>query len=79
MLELMPNEVEEIFLPYKKDHDDLLEKIDQMMRDKKSIDEILSFTNEVILKKGFGFSKKEITLANSIWKKLRDRRLNRKK
>lgn len=79
VLELMPNEVEEIFLPYKEEHAALLVQIDQMMRDKKSIDEILSFTDQVILKKSFGFTSKEIKLANSLWKKLRDRRLNRKK
>jgi len=50
-----------------------------MMRDKKNIDQILKITNEQILKKGFGFTDKEIELADSIWKKLSTRRLNRSK
>ena len=35
-----------------------------------NIDEILAFSDEIILKKGFGFSDKEVALANRIWKKL---------
>ncbi len=77
VLELMPNEVGEIILPYKEVHAEQINKIDAMVRDKTSIDEILSYTDEIILRQGFGFTKKEIKLANSIWKKLRDRRLNR--
>jgi hypothetical protein len=46
---------------------------------KKSIDEILKITNKQILKDGYGFTDKEIKLADSIWKKLSARRLNRGK
>ena len=49
------------------------------MRKKKSIDEILKITNKHILKKGYGFTDKEIILADRIWKKLSARRLNRGK
>ncbi|MFZ2653287.1 MAG: class I SAM-dependent methyltransferase [Victivallales bacterium] len=77
VLELMPSETEKILLPYKKENESLLHQIDQMMRGKKSIDEILKITNEQILKKGYGFTDKEIKLSDSIWKKLSARRLNR--
>jgi adenine-specific DNA methylase len=79
VLELMPNEVKEILLPYKEEHAEIINNLDQMFREKKNIDEILAYSDEIILKRGFGFSDKEIKLANSIWKKLSGRRLNRKR
>lgn len=79
VLELMPSEAEQILLPYRTENVELLETIDKMMRRKKSIDDILKITNQQILKDGYGFSEKEITLADSIWKKLSARRLNRGK
>ena len=79
VLELMPSEAGKILLPYKTENDVLLASIDQMMREKKNIDEILEITNKQILKDGFGFTDKEIKLADNIWKKLSSRRLNRGK
>ncbi len=79
VLELMPNEVEEILLPYHPNNADLLYKIDKMIRSKKNITEILELTNQKILKENFGFGNAEIELANSIWSKLSKRRLNRGK
>lgn len=79
VLELMPNEVEEILLPYNSNNADLLPEIDKMIRDKKDISEILKMTNHKILKKNFGFTDSEIELADSIWKKLSKRRLTRGK
>ncbi len=79
VLELMPSEAGKILLPYAEESETLLDQIDEMMRAKKPIDEILKITNEQILKKGYGFTDKEIKLADSIWKKLSARRLNRNK
>lgn len=79
VLELMPNEVEEILLPYNTDNADLLPEIDKMIRAKKDISEILKITNQKILKENFGFTDSEIELADSIWRKLSKRRLNRGK
>ena len=79
VLELMPSEAGKILLPYQTENADLLSTIDKMMREKKSIDEILKITNKQILKDGYGFTNKEIRLADSIWKKLSARRLNRNK
>ncbi|HLD05285.1 MAG TPA: class I SAM-dependent methyltransferase [Candidatus Nanoarchaeia archaeon] len=76
-LELMPNEVESILLPYREENAKILDKIDEMIRQNKNIDDILKFTDEIILKKGYGFSEAQIKLANGIWKKLLRRRLNR--
>ena len=77
LIELMPNEVESIVIPYSEHNERLLETIDGKLRNKESIHDILKFTDEVILKELFNFSDKEIFLANSIWKKLSNRRLNR--
>ncbi len=79
VLELMPNEVEEILLPYHPDNADLLPEIDKGIREKKDINEILAITNQKILKEIFGFSNLEIKIADKIWKKLSKRRLNRGK
>jgi len=79
VLELMPGETGKILLPYSLENEALLEQIDKMMRDKNSIDKVLKITNDQILKKGYGFTDKEIKLADSIWKKLSARRLNRSK
>lgn len=79
VLELMPNEVEEILLPYHINNSDLLIEIDKMIRNKQNINKILKFTNKRILKTNYCFSNFEIELADSIWKKLLKRRLNRKR
>lgn len=73
----MPNEVENILLPYNPKNDGLLDSIDQMIREKKDISEILAITNEKILKENLRFTNKEVLLADNIWKKLSRRRLNR--
>jgi adenine-specific DNA methylase len=79
VLELMPNEVERILLPYNEKNAELLPTIDKMIREKKDISELLKITNEKILKENYGLTDKEIDLADSIWKKLSNRRLNRGK
>jgi adenine-specific DNA-methyltransferase len=79
VLELMPNEVERVLLPYNENNSDLLPLIDKMIREKKDISEILKITNQKILKENYGLSNSEIELADSIWQKLSQRRLNRGK
>jgi len=75
----MPSEVENIFLPYHKSNETLVETIDNMIRAKESIDRILEITNKEILMNNYGFSKEEVDMADRIWKKLSKRRLNRGK
>ena len=79
VLELMPNEVERILLPYNETNADLLPTIDKMVRSKKDISDILKVTNQKILKDNYGFSDSDIQMADGIWKKLSKRRLNRGK
>lgn len=77
VLELMPSEVEGVYLPYREENAKLFEKVDQMVRDKKTADEILDFTDKEMLQKGMGFFETETQMARSIWYKLMGRRLNR--
>ena len=79
VLELMPNEAEKILLPYHPDNKVLLPIIDKLVREKSSIDKLLAMTNQIILKKHYGLTDGEITMAHNIWKKLSSRRLNRGK
>jgi adenine-specific DNA methylase len=79
VLELMPNEAENILLPYHKDNAELLLQIDELIRCKTDIEEILKITNQIILKQHYGLTQKEIDIAHNIWKKLSKRRLNRSK
>ena len=79
VLELMPNEVEQILLPYKKENKELLDIIDTNLRNGISIDKILKATNAIILKKNFGFSLSDIALADRIRTKLSGRRIRRGK
>lgn len=79
VLELMPNEVEEILLPYNENNSTLLPVIDRMIREKNDISEILEKTNQLVLKQNFGLSDEEIKLADGIWRKLSKRRLSRGK
>ena len=76
-LEMMPSEVEGIYVPYREENAALFDRIDQLLRDKKTPDEILDITDEILLRQGMGFSEDEVKTARSIWKKLIERRLTR--
>lgn len=77
VLELMPSEVEGIYLPYRDENAAIFDKIDMMLREKRSTEEMLNFTDEYILRQGMGFTEKEVKMSRSIWQKLMGRRLTR--
>ena len=79
VLELMPNETENVLLPYHIENKKLLSQIDELIRSNTDIEEVLAITNKIILKKHFMLTNKEINIAHNIWKKLSSRRLNRGK
>lgn len=79
VLELMPNETERILLPYHINNSNWLNKIDKLIREKNDIRVVLDKTNKHILQKNYGLSNRDIELANSIWNRLSNRRLNRGK
>lgn len=76
-LELMPSEVGGIRLPYREENAAIFDKIDEMLRARKSADEILDYTDGIILQEGYGFSEKEVNMLRSIWHKIMNRRLGR--
>ena len=77
VLELLPSEIESVFLPYREKNKDLFDTIDKMVREKKPIEEILDYTDKEIL--GNDFTKEEIKMARNIWRKLVLRRRKGKK
>lgn len=79
VLEMMPNETERVLLPYHINNEALLLLIDEKIRNKTNIEEIVKITNEVILKQNYGLTDNEIEIAHRIWKKLSTRRLGRGK
>ncbi len=76
-LELMPSEVGEIYLPYREENEQIFDTIDRMLRKKSSADEILDYTDAIILQRGMGLSLEEVKIARSIWHKIINRRLTR--
>lgn len=76
-LELMPSEVEGIYLPYNEKNEDLFDRIDYLLRHNATADEVLDVTDEIILHQRMCLSKKDVILARSIWHKIMSRRLNR--
>lgn len=77
VLELMPGEAAAIPLPYAESNALLLTTIDGMLRRCEDITDILKVTDEIILKQGLGMTDRQVEIAQSIWRKLSSRRLNR--
>jgi adenine-specific DNA-methyltransferase len=75
VLELTPNEYKNLPLPYVEVSRDRLLELDRMFRDQIAFDEILNFTNSIILKDGFNFSEEEIHFLNETRRLLIRRRL----
>lgn len=78
VLELMPNEVENVLIPYDVTNKKLLNQIDRMIRSETDVSKILELTDRRILIELFGFKEEEVVIIKGIWKKLSKRRLNRK-
>ena len=76
-LELMPSEVGGIYMPCRAENEALFAGIDRMLRQKKTADEILDYTDRIILHEGMGLSIEEVQTARSIWHKIMGRRLSR--
>lgn len=73
-----PTEIEELPLPITGEINIDFNEVDRLLREKK-IDEVLDITDRAILIDQYGFNQDEVTLFRSIWRKLSDRRINRKK
>lgn len=75
VLELVPNEFKNISVPYFKIKAKDVEKLDQMLRSRKPLGEILKYTNQIVLKEKLKLSDREIREINKIYSKLVNRRL----
>ena len=77
VLELEPNEAEQLPIPLRGvDSLDIKELHALLVKD--DIDSVLDITDQALLIKGLGLSVKDARSLRAIWKKLRDRRINRK-
>lgn len=77
VLELEPNEAEELPLPLKGAERLDVNEVDTLLRNN-DIYSVLDITDRVLLQEGLGLSPEEIHQLRTIWGKLRDRRINRK-
>ena len=73
-----PTEIEKLIIP----NQDCWDNLDGAWTDneirKGNIDSVLDYNDQLLLSEGLGLSKKEVNMLRMIWRKLRDRRLNRK-
>lgn len=78
VLELIPNEFKELPLPYCHDITDAdFELLDQMFREKKDIDEILQFTDKILLEDYMGLSYDKVELIKQLRQQMMNLRLKR--
>lgn len=77
-LELMPSEVENLYIPYNESNNILFDTLNQMIRESRSIEKIIDFMDEEILIKKLKFSRSDVEIAKKIRNKLSQRRLNKK-
>ena len=77
VLTFEPGEMRRMRIPMKGAEKLDIQKIDALQRIGK-YEEILSYTDSILLVDGLGLSKHDVALLHSIWNKMRDRRLSRK-
>jgi adenine-specific DNA-methyltransferase len=78
VLELEPNEADSLPLPLQGSQVLDAKRLDNLMRNSE-IDTILRENDAILLRKNLGLSVKQCTALNSIWKKLSDRRISRRR
>jgi adenine-specific DNA-methyltransferase len=77
VLTFEPSEAEMLPLPVKNAKKLDIEKIDILFR-ANDVDSVLDLTDKILLRDGLNFTRKDIIILRNIWKKLRDRRINRR-
>lgn len=73
-----PTEIEDIQIPILAELDLDFKKIDGLIR-QREIEKVLDLVDHELLIKHHGFSQTEVNALRGIWKKLSQRRLNRRK
>jgi adenine-specific DNA-methyltransferase len=77
VLELEPNEAEKLPLPLKGAEKLDLESVHALLLSE-NVDSVLEVTDKVLLEEGLGLERAEVIKLRGIWRKMRDRRINRK-
>ena len=77
VLELEPSEAEELPVPYQHAGQVDFDYVDQKLRNG-DLEAALDHTDEILLRRGCGFSKSDVALARTAWKTMRSRRQRRK-
>ena len=77
MLTFEPGEAERLPLPLEGAENLDLKYIDKKIRSN-DIETVLELTDKILLSEALGLSNQQINTIRGIWKKLRDRRINRK-
>ena len=77
VLTFEPSEIRKLMIPMKNAELLDVKKIDQLIRNNK-IEEVLDYSDSVLLVDGLGLSDNEVKMLRNIWLKLSERRLGRK-
>jgi adenine-specific DNA-methyltransferase len=77
VLTFEPSEAERLPLPVNNAGSLDVRKIDRNLREN-NIENILDITDDILLRKGLKLTKTDITMLRGIWRKLRDRRIQRR-
>ncbi len=75
VLELVPSEVEQLQIPLISVTDDQFAKVDEMIRHGVSLDDLVTYTDSIILAAGLRLSEAQIDIIRAAHRKLRRRRL----
>ena len=77
VLTFEPGEIRQLKIPMKNAEKLDVNKIDKLIRDDR-IDEVLDYTDQILLIEGLGLTKYEVGTLRNIWTKLSERRIGRK-
>lgn len=77
VLTFEPSEIRQLKIPMKNAEQLDVIKIDSLIREDK-IEEVLDYTDQILLIEGLGLTKPEVDMLRNIWLKLSERRLGRK-
>lgn len=77
VLTFEPSEIRQLKIPMKNAEQLDVNKIDLLIREDK-IEEVLDYTDQILLVEGLGLTKSEVNVLRNIWIKLSERRLGRK-
>ena len=77
VLTFEPGEIRQLKIPMKNAEKLDVNKIDKLIRDDR-IDEVLDYTDQILLIEGLGLTKSDVETLRNIWIKLSERRIGRK-